>query len=316
MEFEYTPWIDGAGGVRMGLQPLAEQDWLQQPADMAIRLAERRHLVATRRDAVWGRTPGRDVDAALAATAKLLAASARPLAARRPTSNHGADDAAPARTLAATDAGGKAGVTSAGDDHDFLAAGLQVCEDLCVLLPAGDGERDDHVLRAALLCAPSFWRLHDKLGQPLPSVHAPVEGLEAKIGARIRAFLHNLPEGRLFTRGNWHLHTTGERFHPAPDDWAQAQALHADEIADRLWVRCERQTLRRVPGSRALLFTILVYIQPLAALATRPALAHALWDAYIAMPEDERISRHFNELSVPLRAWLDGLPPGGNRAHA
>lgn len=288
MTVEYSPWMEGAGGVRMGLQPLAEAEWLQRPADAAARLAERRALVATNLPAVWGRSPGRAVDAAIAATAALLTARAQP--------------STPAATPAALP-DGLAGI--AGCDRDLLAAGLGVCEDLCVLLPDGP----DPVLHAALLCAPSFWRLHEKLGQPLPVVHGPVAGLEAKLGDRIRAFLRNLPADRVFTRGNWHLHTTGARFHPSPDDWTRVRDLGAHDIAQRLWLRCERQTLRRVPGSEALLFTILVYVQPLADLAAQPALAHGLWDAWMGMPEDERNARHFSEVSAPLRQWLDGLPP-------
>ncbi len=291
MPVEYSPWMDGAGGVRMGLQPLAESDWLRRPNDAAARLAERHALVATRLPEVWARTPGPAVDAAIAATATLLAGAAHASGRTLPAAP---GDTAIPEALAALP----------GCDRALLGAGLQVCEDLCVLLPSGP----DHVLHAALLCAPSFWRLHEKLGQPLPVVHGPVAGLEAKLGARIRAFLQNLPANRVFTRGNWHLHTTGERFHPAPDDWTRARGLAAADIAARLWLRCERQTLRRVPGSEALLFTILVYVQPLAALAAQPALAHGIWDAWMAMPADEREARHFSELAAPLRQWLDGLP--------
>ena len=295
MPVEYSPWMDGAGGVRMGLQPLAEADWLRRPRDMAARLAERRALVATRLPEVWARTPGPAVDAAIAATAALLGRATHVTAQAAMTPA--------AAALPETTAG------LAGCDRALLAAGLEVCEDLCLLLPSGP----DHVLHAALLCAPSFWRLREKLGQPLPVVHGPVAGLEAKLGARIRAFLQKLPADRVFTRGNWHLHATGERFHPAPDDWTRAQGLDADDIANRLWLRCERQTLRRVPGSEALLFTILVYVQPLADLAAQPALARGLWDAYLGMPEDERDARHFSELAAPLRRWLDGLPPQATR---
>ncbi len=61
-------------------------------------------------------------------------------------------------------------------------------------------------------------------------MHAPVAGLEQAIGARIRAFMRQLPPGRIFERGNWHLHTTGELHHPAPDDWTRAHGLDAGDI--------------------------------------------------------------------------------------
>lgn len=293
---EYTPWVDGAGGVRMGLQPIALTDWLRTPADAPARLAERQSLVRTRLWEVWARMPGAHVDAALMETASLVAGQLDAGGSTAPAADAGTPGA-----LAATP-----GLPTAlpASDARLLAAGLRVCEDLCVLLPE-DGE---FRLQAALLCAPSFWRLREKLGHPLPSIHAPVAGLEEKLGERIRAFLHNLPPDRVFTRGNWHLHTTGTRYHPMPDDWTQAHTLSATSIGERLWVRCERQTLRRLPTSGGLLFTILVYVQPLAALAHAPVLAQALWDAYLGMPVGEREARHFNEVAAPLRAWIDALP--------
>ena len=255
----------------MGLRPVAADDWLRRPADAEAQLDAKRYLVQQHLEQVYARLPDARTDVAIAETVALLRAAQ-----------------GDARTEL--------------DDAPLVASGLAVCEDLCVLLP-DDG---DYVLHAALLCAPSFWRLREKIGQPLSGAHGPVAGLEDKIGQRIRDFLRNLPPDRIFTRGNWHLHNTAARFHPQPDDWTRAHTLSADNIATRLWVRCERQTLRKLP-SGALLFTILVYIEPLHAFTHAPALAEGLWQAYLSMPENERAARHFDDVKQPLRRWLDTL---------
>ena len=285
---EFTPWDDGGGGLRMGLSPLAADRWLQRPHDWAARLQQRQLLLQSRRHEVFARLPGSHVDDAQMEVAALIHASADPANGipeheiNRVASTVGADAGLPA-------------------DACFLRAGLSVCEDLCVLLPSGD----DYRLHSALLCAPSFWFLQQKLGLSLPGIHAPVVGLEEKLGARIRAFLANLPPERVFTRGNWHLHNTGEQFHPHPDDWTKAHTLTPDNIGQRLWLRCERQTLRKLTHSGAILFTILVYVNPLAELALHPTLARELWRAYMNMPTAERDARHFAAFNAPLQQCLE-----------
>ena len=289
---EYTPWDDGGGGVRMGLTPIDADQWLQRPHDYQTRLQQRRMRVQQQLNDVFARLPDHQTDVALDAVAVLIDAAN----GRAPdTADHVLAQTAAMQPAAA---GGSARATAR-----FLSAGLGVCEDLCVLLPDGD----DYRLHAGLLCAPSFWFLRQKLGLPLIGVHAPVAALEEKIGARIRAFLRNMPAERVFTRGNWHLHNTPELFHPQPDDWTKAHTLTAENIGQRLWLRCERQTLRKLADSQAILFTILVYVSPLAQLAQRPELARLLWHAYTNMPAQERDARHFTDFAAPLQAWLQQL---------
>jgi hypothetical protein len=55
-----------------------------------------------------------------------------------------------------------------------------------------------------------------------------------------------------------HAHETGEgRFGPGP-------------VAKNVYLRLERQTLRKLPESGDILFTIRIYIDPLSALETHP----------------------------------------------
>ncbi len=296
---EYTPWDDGGGGVRMGLTPIAAEHWLQQPHDYIARLQQRRMLAQNRRNEVFARLPGDQTDQALEEVAALINAAAGPAFAS--ADRGGAQSAAPLRSDVSDDA--PANTRSVRADTRFLSAGLGVCEDLCLLLPDGD----DYRLHAALLCAPSFWFLRQKLGLPLAGIHAPVTALEQKIGARIRAFLRNMPPDRVFTRGNWHLHNTADLFHPHPDDWTKAHTLTAENIGQRLWLRCERQTLRKLAHCQAILFTILVYVNPLTELARRPELAQQLLRAYANMPPEERQARHFAEFGTQLQAWVQRL---------
>ena len=284
----FAPWRGGHGGVRMGLTPIDSTDWLVDPANidaadagLTARCTEKRALFAAQPARVY-----RAVDsvATRTAIAELCARLEQHVGAIRPWS-------APP------------------DVPALVGAALQIAEDLCVLLPARqgsaqNGEACDYQFVAAALFAPSFWRLAEKLGATLTGVHAPVASLEANIGARIRAFLRQLQPERIFTRGNWNLHFAHDRFHPEPDDWAQGRELTAANAGERLWVRCERQTLTKLPDTGAIVFTILVFMERLDGLCDDPPLLTDLWNAFAAMPAVEQADRHFPAIAAPLHGWL------------
>ena len=67
---------------------------------------------------------------------------------------------------------------------------------------------------------------------------------------------------------------------PRPPDPGEADA------ADRLFLRVERETLRRFPRTGAVLFTIGTTVRPLSHLAERPDDARRLAQALNAFPDD------------------------------
>lgn len=143
-----------------------------------------------------------------------------------------------------------------GDVYPDSIANIAVCTaaDIC-LLDVADQQR----LIAACVCAPSYWRLHDKLGKPLWQVHAPVDGMNEKIGSNVERFLNQMPVAQPFARTNWSVHGDAEMFHP------QVELSPGPTVAD-WFVRSERQSLCKL-SARYLLFTIDVRSEPLADLA-------------------------------------------------
>ena len=134
--------------------------------------------------------------------------------------------------------------------HPLDAAGRAVQEDLCLMRRASQG----WVLVAGSVCFPSRWRLADKLGLPQDQVHAPVEGYRRDLAARVDGFFDRLG-GRIVWRRNWFVHPDPALFQPdrpvGGDPFVPASAC-----ADGLYLRSERQTLRRLPRSGLVLFTI------------------------------------------------------------
>lgn len=141
------------------------------------------------------------------------------------------------------------------DAEALWLASLWVQDDLCLLQESPRGYR----LTAASLCAASFWRLEEKLGRTLAAIHQPVPGFSKGLGPQVdRFFGHIKPEYPLW-RANWAVVASAEL-----NQRVELQAPVASDTA--LYLRVERQTLRRLPVSGAVAFTIRVYIQPLGEL--------------------------------------------------
>ena len=180
--------------------------------------------------------------------------------------------AASEETLALVQRGGSGGSAL----HPLDAAGRLVQEDLCVLV-LRDGAPH---LDAASLCFPSYWRLADKLGRPMADVHAPVAHYADELAAKVDAFLSRLRPDRPVWRRNWSIHDDPSYFLPATPAGSGQETSPGDaprpEPPDGLWVRSERQTLRRLSSTDAVLFTIRTQQAPLATLAEHPDVAHRM----------------------------------------
>jgi hypothetical protein len=141
-------------------------------------------------------------------------------------------------------------------DDPLRSLGRLVQEDLCLMLPDGQGE---HVLGGAILCFPASWTLMEKLGSPMSRIHVPVPEYDANIARRVQRLLDAVQSGRPVWRMNHNLYTNPDLFHPRSETDPRCDTTPK-------YLRAERQCLLRLPVTRAVLFTIHTYVLPLDAL--------------------------------------------------
>lgn len=187
------------------------------------------------------------------------------------------------------------------DVAPLLLASWLVQEDLCLM------EREDDAWRlsAASVCFPTRWDLPAKLGDTLTGIHDPVPGYREALGAPAERFFDALRPGRIAVRANWSLVDSPELFQPLHGSRDGARHVTHENVAETVWLRTERQTLRRFPGSDAILFTIRVLRDRLGALADRPERARLLAEDLRSMPEPLARYKSIPELREPVLAWLD-----------
>lgn len=163
-----------------------------------------------------------------------------------------------------------------GVGEGLLGAAKAHHEDMCLL--ARKPNEDVYRLIGAAVAYPTDWHPKDKIGLPLAAMHAPIQGYQEQLASGVDHFMAKLKPGRIFGRCNWFIAPTSELRWIAKAPEAAFAGVSADNAGETLFVRSERQTLRRLPETGAILFTIGVYVAPLGQLsqANINMLAHSV----------------------------------------
>ncbi len=138
-------------------------------------------------------------------------------------------------------------------------------------------------------------------GKPMLAIHAPVPGLNEKLGATIDRFLAGLKSGAIVSRTNWSLTTDPALFQPMALPHAP---ISAAEAGQRVFYRVERQTLRRLASSGAVLFGIRIHQHPLAALKAEPEMGAAFAAALAALDPALVAYKSMAPIKDPVLAYL------------
>ena len=142
--------------------------------------------------------------------------------------------------------------------------------DFCII-----DQRDGNLwMDAGMATTPADWSLDFDIGMNFMEWHGPVP-LAHQIGVFERAlkFLLNLQQGRPVRRLNWTM-TINSRLDTSPENypkWGTDRATVTPEnVGHKVHLRCELQTLWRLPRSNAILFGIRCYLLKMEELVTVP----------------------------------------------
>jgi hypothetical protein len=183
--------------------------------------------------------------------------------------------------------------------HPLDAAARLVPEDL-VLLVERDGEL---VFGGGSVCFPNRWDLRSKLGLSMAGVHAPVAQLNEQLEAPIDSFFDRLTPQRSFWRLGWGILDTPDWYTPLD---GTAAPRPVDPAPHQLFLRVERETLRRFAQTNCVLFTIRTYVAPIPAVAADRDVARRLADSLSALPDDVRGYKDVRTTADALVATLRG----------
>ena len=169
--------------------------------------------------------------------------------------------------------------------HPLDLAGRLVQEDLCLMRE--DAESGLYRLVAASLCFPTGWNLADKMGHSLGTIHGPIPNYDSQLGPTMDRYFARITVEHPVWALNWNLMSSPELFLPRGHILRGArEEITPDNAGDRLWLRVERQTLRRLPRSHDILFTIRIHMRPLRDVLHRAGEVARLTAAVRAVPPE------------------------------
>lgn len=276
----YAPFMEPRTARPPGLSPLDPDAWIAHDADYAPQMAERDRLLAA-----WPTETMAAQPEAAAPLAELRAALLAHLAGRdgwRVGAEHVTrpDAAAVPLTL------------------DTLTLAGRLCQEDLLLMTPPETEGGEYRLVAGVLCFPARWTLIEKLGRPLTRIHDPVPGYVESLATRVNRVFEALRPERPLMRANWLVHATDRLDLPM----RERDKIAPPDAARGFFLRTERQTLLRLPETRAVVFGVKTSVTPLADLT--PGQRSALRSALASYDADD-IGYHGGEAA--WRAALTAL---------
>lgn len=154
--------------------------------------------------------------------------------------------------------------------------GQHVQEDLIILNQRGE-------VVAGQLCFPSGWAMAEKISKQFMEVHAPLPSVTNPMIETANKFIAHLPVNKSFTRNNW-----GFRYGDQLDlsskysaDYrakleADAPQFTSEDVANKIFLRIEHQTLTKLSRSGYVLFTIHTYHHAVKEIIANSAQAQTL----------------------------------------
>ncbi|KAF7309473.1 hypothetical protein MIND_00318100 [Mycena indigotica] len=207
-------------------------------------------------------------------------------------------------------------------------ASLLVQDDLALMV---EGTNGGYYFQAGAILVGGFWRMVDKIGKRLDEIHISghVPQYAEKLQVSLERFFRRLSVDKPVVRNNYFVQISPPS--PAnstvdPDQLAWGEYVLGPEetyggikgtsapippppvvTPQNLRMRTERQTLRRLPRSGAIVFTIRTYLVPVEELTREPGVAARFASAVRSWTEDVVEYKGQRRYSDVLLKYLDEM---------
>ncbi|KAH7350773.1 hypothetical protein BKA65DRAFT_582791 [Rhexocercosporidium sp. MPI-PUGE-AT-0058] len=271
----YRPWKAGKYNMTMGIRRMPEEDWLV--IDNLYRDEQRMkaHLLETNFEGVLQCLPAAEeaCKEALNCIVKFLVRrypSHFWLLVDKPGYVHNAITSKTFRYIEPY-------------DHPPLAIAAQLAmEDINVLMPGKGENSKEYYLQASFSMAPAGWYIQQRIGWPLWMVHGPVPLWDLKLRKAMEKFFLGLKVSNPVQRNNWFIQVNDTMFQQEPF----ADSIEQPPRIEDIHIRYERQTLRRLPRTGAVMFLVRTYLVPITRLENELDNLYSLRSAINAWPAE------------------------------
>lgn len=226
-----------------------------------------------------------------------------------------------------------------GEEAMRITAGL-IQEDVALMIEGTDGK---YYFQAGAICIPGFWRMRDKIGMTLDDIHISgnVPRFKEKLQTSMEKFFRRMPVDKPVIRNNYFMQVckpssqVGDKeveprldmeeecgFDIDPEELGWSESTNGPEdgflhghghgaprapylAPSTMRLRSERQTLRRLPRTGAIVFGIRTYLFKIEELVRERGVADRLASAIRSWPEDVGVYKGRKMYSDVLLKYLD-----------
>ncbi|KAK6198880.1 uncharacterized protein RJT21DRAFT_122536 [Scheffersomyces amazonensis] len=201
--------------------------------------------------------------------------------------------------------------TGAEEDDPCLIAGKLLQDDIAIMIEHDDG---NYSLEGGSILLAGFWRLKDKFQMKLNEIHTSgdVPHYESKLQNGMTKFFQRLTCDKPVVRNNYFIQT---------DDnlgWSHSIGNEDDEVVgwytakiakdvQNLYFRSERQSLRRLPISGAVIFTIRTYFIPVVELCQEPYIPRRLLNGIASWNSEVEEYKGYQKYKDVLMPYLEAM---------
>ncbi|CAK7895265.1 hypothetical protein CAAN3_02S08416 [[Candida] anglica] len=195
------------------------------------------------------------------------------------------------------------------EDDPMKIAAKMVQDDLAIMI---EDEEGTYYLKGGAIILAGFWRLKDKFNMPLSMIHTSgdVPKYKEKLKTGMEKFFIRQTCDKPVVRNNYFIQTddnlpwsTSIGSEDKPDvGWYTAQPA---TTAEQLFFRSERQSLRRLPKTGAIIFTIRTYFLPITQLAEEPYVPRRLLNGMSTWDDDVQEYKGWDKYKDAIVPYLE-----------
>lgn len=132
-----------------------------------------------------------------------------------------------------------------------------------------DPETGLYSLRGGMIMSSLGWNLASKAGLKLHEIHEPIPDYKEKMQFSMDRYFAKKPTDKAIQRGSWGLEIDRPLYVPHAED-LEREPQNAEYTIDRIHLRVDWQTLRRLPLSGAVVFNFKGLFTPLTEFRDEP----------------------------------------------
>jgi hypothetical protein len=296
----YRPYRWAAADFQLGLRPIQPENWILVGAEHAEMMRQKRERLDNHRPFYY-----RTLPSSLPAQRELRERIVAHLATDHPRSFEMSGSVL--RSLIT----GQTLDLEADSTEPLMQVSRLIEEDFMLLEEVGGALQ----ITAASNAYSSSGRLVGSVGHDVDWAHGSVPQLTPKLGGKINRVLGSIHTATPCERFNWQITPLATVFFPHDDPHAaNAAAMREavgelrrapDRVGELLWIRVERQTLRRLPDSNAVAFSLHTYSDPLSAIQSDVESVRAILTLLKNYSEERWKYSEMDIVREPLMIWLE-----------